>query len=324
VNDYHLWPRYGKLIVVKTTSETGNTPTDVVIASAQLLTPAHLRSLLLVVTCCGARVWVLCAPPLTNAQQAVLDSWCSQPISWAEFAMAWADLPELFDPSLTPEPSPERARSEPAPLPAADFPTFLSACRRVLDEDTLGWVESVFAADRQAADEWANPLVEGDQLDMRAVATWLLNRYDRCATDAELLVATRATQVALFRLGMFVQVDHPHLLATAAHEPRQADRGEQLWRQLAIYREPYRGAVCALAATRLGADDMLALRCGDVSGDGSRIQLEDEALDVEPGARVYLRAMRLLRQLHGAAPDGLCWPEPTARGWKGRLQGGPS
>jgi hypothetical protein len=167
----------------------------------------------------------------------------------------------------------------------------------VLDQETFTWVAATYAADLDAAHIWATDLIAAATIDASSIAARMLDRYDQCATDAELVVATRATQVALFRLGWFVQVDHAHLVGTAAHEPRRAQRDDTWWRRLAVYREPYRGAICALAATGGGSQDMLAVTCRDVAADGSTVQIGDQLRPIETGARVYLRAMRTLRQL---------------------------
>jgi hypothetical protein len=169
-------------------------PTDIVVASAQLLEVAHLRALIVVCVASGARIWLL-TTPLTNKKIAELDNWSAHPISWATFATAWADVPHLFsmthhDPIAEPADEPFL----PAPLPAADFPTFLSSCEKVLDPDTLAWVRRTFGADLDAAQTWASALgVEA--LDAQTVSTFLLDRYDRCGADGSTALAYLASLV---------------------------------------------------------------------------------------------------------------------------------
>ena len=79
------------------------------------------------------------------------------------------------------------------------------------------------------------------------------------------------------------------------------------WRRLLAYKEPYRGAACALGAADLSVDEMLTLRCQDIEESGESVNLTrgatTEKIDVPPGAGVLLRAQRIYREHQGADPD---------------------
>lgn len=77
------------------------------------------------------------------------------------------------------------------------------------------------------------------------------------------------------------------------------------WRRLAAYREPYRGAVCALAAVGLGIDDMCELACSDVDAAGTQVTFGGTAMDIPAGAEVFVRAQLLWRSYFGAEPTDL-------------------
>lgn len=117
-----------------------------------------------------------------------------------------------------------------------------------------------------------------------------------------MLCVLRATQVAAFAAGWYVQVDLPRLLATADDAPEATVADPTTWVALGAYRDPIRGAACALAAKGAGTDDLAAVRLADVADDGTSVVSHDgDRVEVHPAAAVYLRAQVLARVAEGAA-----------------------
>lgn len=73
--------------------------------------------------------------------------------------------------------------------------------------------------------------------------------------------------------------------------------------RLRCYRDPQRGAICALVATGAGLRDVQEVLVRHVSPDGSHVQIAGADDEIEPGAQSYVRATRLARLAEGALPD---------------------
>ena len=163
-------------------------------------------------------------------------------------------------------------------LPYEDFPTFRTACTKVLPTAQATLVETQLRLDVTLAgamfDGLHRPVTEAD------VATHLHARYRQLPTDAEVLVATRGTQIAAFTRGLLLKVDTHGLLATAADNPRPASRRTAHWDRLRHYPDPATGAICALAATDLAALTIAALTLDAVAEDGSAVTVDGHTLDV--------------------------------------------
>jgi len=62
------------------------------------------------------------------------------------------------------------------------------------------------------------------------------------------------------------------------------------WRKLRAYRDPHRGAVCALTAAGLDIAAQQQLRVANVTDDGAGVHTGGRFVQVHRDAAVYLRA----------------------------------
>lgn len=84
------------------------------------------------------------------------------------------------------------------------------------------------------------------------------------------------------------------------------------WRAVRAYRQPYRGAITVLVALGIGVADALKIPVAGVDASGRTVVTRcGGAYEVPAGAEVFLRAMRIERELDGARPDA---PLLTRRG----------
>jgi hypothetical protein len=290
--------------------------TDLLIVSAEHLTADQITTTAVLTAGTGTTLWLLATGVLDDARHEAVQGWGAEPITWTQLSAAFADTPTAFGPTAPTAAAPAAA-DVPVPgddfprhLPGDDFPTFRTACRRTLTPDAFDQVDTQLHEDVQAGLTLCEA-VHG-ALTEENVAAHLHSRYRQLPTDAQLLVATHATQIAAFRHGWYLQVNTPGLLATAADSPRPATRTPPMWARLAVYAAPFRGATCALAAADLDTTDLQALTIGDVAADGSTSTTATGTHDLEAGAQLYVRAQCWLRRAHGAtmsdpfitAPDG--------------------
>ena len=285
-----------------------------VVARSEWLPVELLRELLLLAAGAGTAVWLLTTPPRSDAHAAACASWTALQVGWPDFLAAFADIPELLagathqfpaertsDNANTAEDDGADGLVAAAWLPDDDFPSFRAACRARLSPVAWTWADRTFLAELSAATSWLSQ--HPTPLSAPLVADRLHSVYDRCATVSELLVATRATQVALFRAGWLCQVDLPRLANLAAAVPRRAQRTPTLWRRARVYRQPHRGTIAALAGAGLDLTEMSALTVADTASDGSAVLVSGVRRMLEEGTAVFVRAQLLLRAAHGAGPD---------------------
>jgi hypothetical protein len=226
----------------------------------------------------------------------------------AQWPTSPATLPELL--AALPEPAPATTEAAFPDVPFDGPMTFLAACRDRLDPTDHAVVADRFHQVAEAAATWAG---NAGDLDEPAVLGWLRDRIDGCRRVPEMLTVVRATQVAMFTLaptGYHLQVDLPRLLATADHAPEAVAADPSTWRALAAYRDPARGAACALAAAGAGIDDLATMGLDDLAADGVTATATDgTSFEVPPDAAVYLRAQHLARRSEGADGTDLVFAE---------------
>ena len=102
-----------------------------------------------------------------------------------------------------------------------------------------------------------------------------------------------------------MELDRLVSLPTGPRRQRSTPRRRGV--RLRAYREPYRGAACALAAAELAPETMTSLTLGQVDPEGTSVTPSDRPAPVEipQGADVYLRAQLWYRRLQGAGDSDL-------------------
>lgn len=264
--------------------------TDLVVVDAQAIPPDCLPEVLCAAAVAGTAVW-LC-------EEEPGERYLAARVQWPARSAA---LDELLD--HLPAPPAEPARAPFPDVPLDNFATFLAACRDALDAADFACVQRRFDDERRRAAGWAARTDPAAPPGEDEVVGWLRGRLHHCRTLSEMLVVTRAVQAAMFGAGHFVQVDLPRLLATGDDAPEATTSDPATWRALLAYREPVRGAACALVAAGAGIDDLLAARVRDVTDDGAAVAPSGTAIEVHPGAAVFLRALVLARTGDGAGGD---------------------
>ena len=270
---------------------------ELIVLHAEWLSADVLAELLLLAAAANLRTWLVTELVEDDTPFAdVLTGWTDRICSSADLTRE-LDLPDDNSTNVPAAPT-QLPGPFPRQLPAEDFPSFRAACRRTLPDDQFTAVDELLAREAAALE---TALATGRPVSVQSVADWVHDRYRNLATDTELLTATRAAQVVLFRRGWFLQVDTPGLLAAAADCPRPASRTAGHWSRLAVYAQPRRGAICALAAADLTATEMAALRVGDITADGAAVTHTGATRAIETAAQIYLRAQLLERAADGAA-----------------------
>jgi transcriptional regulator with XRE-family HTH domain len=297
-----------QLLPVRLTAQRIN---DLLVTGAETLTPAILTDLVLLAAAAGTRLWLVTAPPVTADLVTTLNDWCPTEVTVTEAGRVWPGLlpssggTPAGSTATAPAAGPAVDTAEPRRLPLVDATTLLAASRRLLTPAEADWVhrrlaDAVTDAGHQFDTATATATATDPAGTTDAVAAWLLSRYDAAGTLTQFLCDVRGLQVAGLWRGVLIQVDIPALLGTASAAPSAAARTPEVWQRLRAYRLPVRGAVCALAAARLGAAAICALTLADVAPDGSTVTLNGSTVPIEPDAAGYLAEQRLLRLATGA------------------------
>lgn len=230
------------------------------------------------------------------AQEPVADRYVELVAEWPHVTATVGDLLATVS---RPVPAAQPGAASFPQVPEVNFTTFLADCHRLLHPDEAAVVNARFCEVAHRADAW---LAEAELTELDVVEH-LRKEVNLCSTVDEMLVAVRAVQARAFEHDWLIQVELSQLLATADTAPNAAIRSPETWRRLAVYREPYRGAACALAAAELSITEMQTLSLADINANGSSVTIERDGpttIHIPSGAEVYLRAQRVLRQIEGA------------------------
>lgn len=112
-----------------------------------------------------------------------------------------------------------------------------------------------------------------------------------------MVTTVRAFQAAGFVHYWFVQVDLDTLLSSGADQLSALITNPETWRALRAYRQPYRAAVCVLAAAGLDLATIRTLPADVVSADFTRVTVGEKTYRVPSGGEVFLRVQAIWRTL---------------------------
>jgi hypothetical protein len=178
-------------------------------------------------------------------------------------------------------------------LPRVDFYAFRARCRDVLTPSQFALVDRLYV--RVFKEVQGDPY--GDPVEASARMTDALADTDNVG---KALTTIRAAQAAMFTHGLLFKVNLGYFLTGIQDsEHRRLTPAEV--RALRAYRTPWRSCVVALRDANLSRDAITALRFGNVTEDGDLTGVSH--LSLSDDARLYLRAQRILRTIHGAAQD---------------------
>lgn len=274
---------------------------DLVVFGINQLPPAVADDLIAYTRSLGLRLWLIADGELPQRLTDTLAGW---PIQTHTPSALTDSFPHT--PSLAEEEDDGWSERLEQQLPAADFPVFRAECRRLLDDRQFAVVDQRY---RDAHTRTQRRLAELERLEAGALARLARELLDECVTTTEMTVALRALQAASFCAGYLVQVDLPSLLATGERIPTRAHRSHRTWKRLRCYRQPRPGAACALAAARLGLDQMTRLQLADLDEDATSVTVDGHPRRVERGADVLLRAQQLQRHAEGATDTDLLFTD---------------
>lgn len=271
-----------------------------VLVDAQWLTPTLIPDVIGLAAVTGVSLWMVAHLPTTDTYAEALEGWPTSPADprvLAELVAAagrrdGADLGEVNFPGL----------------PADSYPTFRAEARRRLSPDEFAVVDQRLWAAYQSASSWF-AAHSPNEVDETSVLTYLRGRLDACACAEEMVIEVRGVQIAAHRAGWLVSAVVDRLVATAQNAPASAIHSPLTWRRLRAYREPYRGAVCALVACSMTLGAISSVTLCDVAADGTWLNAAGDPgtrrVDIPPGAELLMRAQVIHRQIQGACDQDL-------------------
>lgn len=266
----------GECFRIGTSWLEGTGVTDLVIDRAHLLTAEQLAVLAVSAAELDATLWLLwghAGNPFHTTAVARAQGTFARP---AEMISLWEFYRRLPPPQRPPLPAgPAEPQQWPA-LPAADFATFLAACRRTLDRDDFAQVNAVYRDTAAATDAWLEtadlPATSPARV-TGSVIGWLRDHVVGPApTPQTALARLRAVQAALFVGGILLRWQ------AGALGP---DPARRLLGDLTPVISAHLHAICrtdAAAATALALHlnhtcrDFHYLTLGDIAPDGSAIR----------------------------------------------------
>jgi integrase len=257
-------------------------------------------------------VWLVGDNPVTDRHRNLLAPWTHNLHSGEDFMAAWADIP-IAPVRTTQEPwegEENEVRDWPTTVPDDDFTSYRAACRDLLPTEEFQVVDTAYQhafADARTLLAQLGP--EG--VTEETVARYLGRRWQDACTMAHFITTVRATQAAFFLADTYLQVDLDQLVGTATTMPRRALRSEATWRRLHAYPEPYRGAVCALAAAGMPVAEMRTLTVGNFDVATGTLWLDGTIVELEPASLPFVTAQHALRRIQGAVDGDPLLPSKT-------------
>lgn len=267
----------------------------IALVDAQWLRQSMLEDVIGLASVTGTTLWLVAQDPLEDEYEAALELWPLEHATKAELnAVVEAAGPE-----------PELAASEYFPaVPTASFLTFRAETRDALDPESFAVVDQRFTGAFAESQAW---LARHERVDEESVLSLVRSELRACSCTDEMLSVLRAVQAAAFRGGWLVSMALNRLVVSAKRASAAAIHSPGTWVRLRAYREPYRGAACALAAAEVAPDTMTGLRLGDIDAEGVAVRpgARHPGVQLPAGAEVYLRSQLWYRRMQGAADDDL-------------------
>lgn len=263
----------------------------------------------------GVHLWLVGDTPYSDRHAELLEPFAAREWTGDNFLDHWSHLLDAPAGDTAPtQPDPDAVSQTavrwPPRLPDDDFTTFRAACRDRLAGEEFAAVDAFLRDAHQDAIDHLVPLLSTTSeagtpgaaggLE-HTVAKWFGQRWATTDSLAHFIVTVRASQVAAFGAGYFVQVDLDQLIGTASTTPRRAQRNPDTWRLLQAYPQPYRAAACALAAAGMGTNEMAELPVATYDpATGTAHDDSGRPFTVELPARLFVETQQTLRRLTGA------------------------
>lgn len=274
---------------------TAHSVGDIIVTDLANLPDDVAEALLRLAAGAGATLWLVADHAIDEPLAQLLAQWPVTAVARPAFDAHWQE--RTTDRGETPTSA--AGDGWPDAVPDADFPVFRAEARRLLTADEFAAVDAAYTQAHAATGLW---LASADVTE-QTVAEHLRDLLTGCTTSAQMTTSLRAAQVAAFTAGWYVQADLLRLLAAGDATVAAAGGDPATWRKLRAYRDPHRGAICALTAAGLDIAGQQQLRIGDVADDGTSVHTSGRAVVVRPDAAVYLRAAVQRRRSEGASDD---------------------
>lgn len=270
---------------------------QIFVARAHLLAANDLEALVDLAALCSAEAWFI--RPEGKIARGTREALASLPLqewTYERFRRRWSPAGPQPTPASHGDPVAKPRYTE---LPDDEFPTFLVACKQLLDAAHSVHIEQDLCAAFAETDEW---LTGRNDVTARDVAPFIFRLLQTHERRPEMLVAVRGAQVAFFQHRYLLKADIDRLLARRENHlgiERSADLADAIC--------PYAGTShAAAAACCLILDDptlatTARLNINAVAADGAAIRVGTDTTAVPTELRPALRAHRLLRLMDGAA-----------------------
>lgn len=181
-------------------------------------------------------------------------------------------------------------------VPRSEFPLFRASCRRLLEGRDLDRVEELFTSSLAEA----ATLIETTDADQEVLASHLREQVRASSTTDEVIVRTRATQVAAFAKGLHVKVRLEAVVGSSEWMP-SAEITEEEVRRLGCLPHNHHAAAAVISwITGAGGESISRLNLSDVPPDASAVCIDGISYDVPAVASVLVAAQRYTRLLQGA------------------------
>lgn len=272
---------------------------EVVVDEAQLLPPKVLEELIVLVLGLGIRLWLVAHRPLGDTFPAVLAAWPTEEASTENLRHV---LTRADDAPAGAATEPEVA-SYPS-VPSSEFLLFRAHCRDLLSPDDFALVDDRYLRAAAETREWLK--ASDHPIHAEAVARELRSVLLDCGSPEEMLTVLRAAAAVLLLADVLLTCDAAGFMASVVDQDWYLVRRHPDWRALGGYRQPYRAAVCAMAAGGLSLEQIVALTCSDVDAAGIWVTPgHGRRITVPAGGVAHVRAQLLSRKAWGAEATDL-------------------
>jgi len=272
---------------------------EVVVDEAQMLPAKVLEEMIVLVVGLGIRLWLVAHRPLGDTYPAVLAAWPTEEASTE-------DLDRVF---VRADDAPVSGTTEPETfsypaVPSSEFLLFRARSRDLLSPDDFAFVDDRYLRAAAETREWLD--TASRPIHAEAVARELRTVLLDFGSPEEMLTVLRAAAAVLFLADILLTCDASGFKASVVDQDWYLVRRHPDWRTLGGYRQPYRAAVCAMAAAGLSLEQVASLTCSNVDAAGIWATPGDgRTITVPAGGVAYVRAQLLSRKAQGAEATDL-------------------
>ncbi len=280
---------------------------------AHSLDARRWRDLIELATGGGTQLWFVVHPAVPERVEALAAGTGARRWDAHSFAARWLKEVEGVDA--------QPAEVKLPTVPAADFVTFRSACRRLLDAEGFEWVDRVLRRSIERTSAELSPWKATPRrptppaLGQADVAVQLQALLVDAQDATEALVRLRGAQAAYFREGWLVEFRPPLVPSDSGLTPLgpSLDRAMAArLRRLCVPRSTAAMALFLVADLRSVA--LSRLNMADVDHDAGAVAIEGKRFTIPPYARSLVLAQIIERRRAGASAEDPLFSHPRTGG----------